>query len=423
MTTSDPQTAFVWTWLPGATGPVVAGRIDVDGPMHTFTYARSYRDRADAVPLYEPELPLVAGMQRPPGGLTIAGRLRDSGPDSWGQRVILTQHFGHLTGTRNVSELSLLTYLLESGSDRIGGLDFQISASEYVQRTASSATIEQLMAAAADIQAGRVLPSPLADALIRGTSVGGARPKVLLADGECGLIAKFASTTDIRPVVKAEGVAMELARRVALNVAPSRVTQVAGKDVLLVERFDRPGGGRRLHIVSALTILGLDEFAGARYGSYALLADHIRRSFTHPAATLHELFSRIVFNILVGNTDDHPRNHAAFVNADSGLTLTPAYDICPQPRSGTEANQAMAIGPNGERTSQLATCLAACHTYLLDTTQAKAIIDTQTDVIQTQWDEAADVARLTELERRQLLHREILNEYAFRKLQDLLQCR
>jgi serine/threonine-protein kinase HipA len=166
--------------------------------------------------------------------------------------------------------------------------------------------------------------------------------------------------------------------------------------------------------VSALTILGLDEFTGARYGSYALLADHIRRSFTSPAATLRELFSRIVFNILVGNTDDHPRNHAAFVNPDRSLTLTPAYDICPQPRSVPQANQAMAIGRNGERSSQLATCLAACQTYLLDTPQAQSIIDAQIDVIQTQWLDAADAARLTELERRQLLRREILNEYVFR---------
>jgi serine/threonine-protein kinase HipA len=413
MTTSDPRSAFVWTWLPGADEPVVAGRIDVDGPMHLFTYARSYRERTDAVSLYERELPLVAGIQRPPGGATIAGCLRDSGPDSWGQRVILAQHLGHLTDASDVGDLSLLTCLLESGSDRIGALDFQASASEYVPRTASSATLEQLMAAAADIEAGRMLPAPLAEALTRGTSVGGARPKVLLADGDRSLIAKFASTTDIRPVVKAEGVAMELARRVGLDVAPSRVIQAAGKDVLLVERFDRPGGGRRLHMVSALTILGLDEFTGARYGSYALLADHIRLSFTNPAATLRELFARIVFNILVGNTDDHPRNHAAFVNADRSLKLTPAYDICPQPRSGTEANQAMAIGRNEERSSQLATCLDACHIYLLDTAQAKSIIDAQTDVIQTQWLEAANAARLTELERRQLFHREILNRYAF----------
>jgi serine/threonine-protein kinase HipA len=166
--------------------------------------------------------------------------------------------------------------------------------------------------------------------------------------------------------------------------------------------------------VSALTILGLDEFTGARYGSYAALADHIRSSFTDPAATLHELFSRIVFNVLVGNTDDHPRNHAAFVNADGSLTLTPAYDICPQPRSVPQANQAMAIGRNGERASQLATCLAACEVYLLGTSQAQSIIDAQIDVIQTHWHDAADRAGLTELDRRQLFQREILNEFAFR---------
>jgi serine/threonine-protein kinase HipA len=207
---------------------------------------------------------------------------------------------------------------------------------------------------------------------------------------------------------------MDLARRVGLNVAPVEIAWVAGKDVLLVDRFDRPAGGRRSHMVSALTILGLDEFTGARYGSYADLADHIRRSFTSPASTLRELFSRIVLNILVGNTDDHPRNHAAFVNADGSLTLTPAYDICPQPRSVPQANQAMAIGREGQRTSQIATCLAASGTYLLSSQQAQEIIDEQIEVIRAQWDEAADAARLSELDRRQLYGREILNEFAFR---------
>jgi serine/threonine-protein kinase HipA len=413
MTISESQTAFVWTWLPDAREPVVAGRIDADGELHTFTYARSYRERSDAMPLYEPELPLTAGAQRPPGALTIAGCLRDGGPDSWGQRVILARHIGHLSPASDVSELSLLTYLLESGSDRIGALDFQASASGYVPRTTSSATLEELMSAAADLEAGRVLSSPLAEVLTRGTSIGGARPKVLLSDSGRSLIAKFSSTTDIRPVVKAEGVAMELARRAGLNVASTGLSRVAGKDVLLVERFDRPGGGLRRHLVSALTILNLDEFTGARYGSYALLADHIRQSFTDPAATLRELFSRIVFNVLVGNTDDHPSNHAAFVNADSSLTLTPAYDICPQPRSVPQANQAMAIGRDGERSSHLTTCLAACEVYLLDTSQAQSIIDAQIDVIKTQWDDAADAAGLTELERKQLFHREILNEFVF----------
>jgi serine/threonine-protein kinase HipA len=414
MTSSDPRQAFVWTWLPGASEPVVAGRIDADGPMHTFIYARSYRQRPDARSLYEPELPLEPERLRPVADLTIAGCLRDSAPDAWGQRVILARHLGHLTGASDVSELSLLTYLLESGTDRIGALDFQDSPTEYVPRPTSSATLEQLMGAAADIENGRLLPPTLAEALTRGTSIGGARPKVLLTGGGRDLIAKFPSTTDIRPVVKAEGVAMDLARRVGLNVAAVRVTEVAGKDVLLVDRFDRHGYGQRRHLVSALTILGLDEFTGARYGSYPDLADRIRQSFTSPTATLRELFSRIVFNILVGNTDDHPRNHAAFVNADGSLTLSPAYDICPQPRSVPQANQAMAISRDGRRTSQISTCLTACETYLLSSAQAQAIIDEQIEIIRTQWEEAARAARLTELDRRQLYGREILNEFIFR---------
>jgi serine/threonine-protein kinase HipA len=414
MTISDPRQAFAWTWLPGAAEPVVAGRIDAEGPVHTFTYARSYRQRADAMALYGPELPLAAGVLRPDGALTVAGCLRDAAPDAWGQRVILARHLGHLTGDSDTSELGLLAYLLESGSDRIGALDFQESPTEYVPRGTSSATLEQLMGAAADIEDGRMLPLPLAEALTRGSSIGGARPKVLLTDAGRSLIAKFSSTGDIRPVVKAEGVAMELARRAGLHAAAAEVTRVAGKDVLLVERFDRPGDGRRRHMVSALTILGLDDFTGARYGSYPALADHIRRSFTDSKATLRELFARIAFNVLVGNTDDHPRNHAAFVNPDGSLTLTPAYDICPQPRSVPQANQAMAIGRAGEHSSQLSTCLAACEEYLLTTAEAKDIIDAQVDTIGTQWRDAADAAQLTELDRRQLLGREILNEFVFR---------
>jgi serine/threonine-protein kinase HipA len=414
MTTSESRTAFVWTWLPGAAEPVVAGRVDAEGPVHVFTYARSYRQRAEAIPLYGPELPLVPGTLRPDGGLTVAGCLRDGLPDSWGQRVILARHLGHLNASSDTGDLSLLTYMLESGSDRIGALDFQESPEQYVPRSESSATLEQLMGAAADLEAGRALPMPLAEALTRGTSIGGARPKALLLDGGRSLIAKFSSATDVRPVVKAEGVAMELARRASLDVAHAEIVSVAGKDVLLVQRFDRPDGSQRRHMVSAMTILGLDEFTGARYGSYALLADQIRQSFTEPEATLRELFSRIVFNVLVGNTDDHPRNHAAFVNADDSLTLTPAYDICPQPRSVPQASQAMAIGRGEERTSQLNTCVDACEVYLLDRADARAIIDAQVDVIRTQWSEAADAARLTELDRRLLYGREILNEFAFR---------
>lgn len=253
------------------------------------------------------------------------------------------------------------------------------------------------------------MPPALDLALLRGTSIGGARPKALVESGDRRLIAKFSSTTDRYPVVKAEGVAMELARRVGLDVAPAEVVRSLDKDVLLVERFDRPSGGTRRLMVSALTMLGLSEMNG-RYASYADLADLVRARFTDPGPTLRELFSRIVFNIAVGNIDDHARNHAAFWDG-TALTLTPAYDLCPQVRSGGEAAQAMAVGRGGERRSQFAVCIRAAHIYHLTTEEAREIVDTQVGTITDEWDDAADKARLTAVERRRLWGTQILNEF------------
>lgn len=213
---------------------------------------------------------------------------------------------------------------------------------------------------------------------------------------------------DSYPVVKAEAAGMELARRVGLQVPDTHVVESSGRDVLLVERFDRgEHSGQRRLIISALTILGLDEMM-APYATYADLATAIRASFTDSKSTLRELFSRIVFNVCIGNTDDHARNHAAFWDGRM-LTLTPAYDLCPQPRSGEEATQAMAIGRDGSRTSRLRVCLDAAPEYQLDRADARAIIDTQVAIINDEWQEAADAARLTGLERAQLWGRQILN--------------
>ena len=137
---------------------------------------------------------------------------------------------------------------------------------------------------------------------------------------------------------------MKLAAACGLNVAPVSMVKAGGKDVLLIERFDRTRAGEDWHrkaMVSALTILGLDEMM-ARYASYEDLAEIIRHRFAKPKETLRELFGRICFNVLCGNTDDHARNHAAFWDGEM-LTLSPAYDICPQGRTGNEATQAMLI--------------------------------------------------------------------------------
>jgi serine/threonine-protein kinase HipA len=404
-----PDEAYVWVWLPGATSPVVAGLLEHRGDVITFTYGRSYLARPDAIPLYQPELPLRTGRISPHDGLHIASCIRDAGPDAWGQRVVLAWRSGTSTAGRDTAELGSLTYLRESGSDRIGALDFQASPSEYVPRTLT-APLTELQQAATAFQEGRPLPEPVATAFLRATSVGGARPKVLLEEEGRHWIAKLSSPGDPYPVVKAEAVGMELARRVGLRVPPTQMIRSLDRDVLLVERFDRTDrpGERRL-LVSALTILGLDEM-WARYATYPELADAIRAGFEHPGATLRELFSRIVFNVCIGNIDDHARNHAAFWDGRQ-LSLTPAYDLCPQLRSGEKATQAMAIDRSGRRDSQLQICLEAAAEYHLDRTEAAEIIGHQLTVITEQWDEAADAAKLTALERRQLWQRQILNPF------------
>ncbi len=214
-------------------------------------------------------------------------------------------------------------------------------------------------------------------------------------------------------MVKAEYVAMRLAARAGLDVTPVRLAHVAGRDVLLVERFDRSrtkNGWTRKAMVSALTLLGLDEMM-ARYASYEDLAEIIRHRFTSPKATLHELFGRLVFNILCGNTDDHARNHAGFWDGEY-LTLTPAYDICPQSRSGNMASQAMLIvGDN--RTSTLATCLEAAPNFQLSERAAKDIIARQVGSIRDAWDDICEEAALTEVERNLFGQRVFLNDFAF----------
>jgi serine/threonine-protein kinase HipA len=163
-------------------------------------------------------------------------------------------------------------------------------------------------------------------------------------------------------------------------------------------------------VVSALTLFGLDELSG-RHASYAELADIIRARFKAPQETLRELYARMVFNVLTGNTDDHARNHAAFWDG-SHLTLTPAYDICPQPRNAREANQAIAIDGNVRRSS-LEACRMAAPKFLLNDFEACAVIDGQVATIQQSWADVCTEAGLSEVDRTFLWQRQFLNAYAF----------
>lgn len=408
-----PREAFVWTWLPGATEPVVAGRLVPDGGRIQFIYGRSYRARADAIPLYLPELPLGPEPIAPLGTLAMSSAIRDGAPDAWGRRVILNKTFGVKAEALDGLELDELVFLLESGSDRIGALDFQASATAYVPRGGGHATLEELLASAEKVEKNLPLTPELDQALHHGSSIGGARPKALVADGRRKYVAKFSSSGDTYSVVKGEYIAMRLAALAGLSVAPVRLVHAAGKDVLLVERFDRvaeENGWRRRAMVSALTMLELDEMQ-ARYASYQDLAETIRFRFTEPTATLHELFARLTLNILVSNVDDHARNHAAFWDG-AQLSLTPAYDICPQGRAGEEASQAMLI-IGQHRSSQIATCLAAAGDFHLATDKAVAIVSKQIETIGGHWQSLCDEADLGQVDRRLFWGRQFLNPFAF----------
>ena len=409
--------AFVWIWLPAEIKPVVAGKLEEDSGLIHFTYGRSYLKRMDdkppAIPIYEPELPLKPGVLPLLRGLEMPGCIRDAAPDAWGRRVIINKQLG-LKGTdTDTTELDELTYLLETGSDRIGALDFQRSPTEYIPRSANNATLEELLESADRVEKGVPLTPELDHALFHGSSIGGARPKALIEDQDTKYIAKFSSGTDLYSIVKAEYIAMRLADLAGLNVAPVKLVKAAGKDVLLIERFDRiplDEGWARKCMVSALTMFGLNDMT-ARYASYEDFAEIVRHRFTEPKKTLKELYSRLVFNILCGNTDDHARNHAAFWDGKE-LTLTPAYDICPQGRTGNEASQAMKISGDNNL-SQLKSCFGVAHHFLLPQKDALSISKRIESIIRKYWDLVCEEAQLSEIDKKRLWKRQFLNPFAF----------
>ena len=210
-----PRAGYVWAWLPGSRTAVPVGQVAAREGRFQFRYMLAYLENPVAVSLYEPELPLRRGWIPPRENMTIAGVLKDASPDSWGQRVIITR----LTGTRGIAaadvELDTLTYLLESRSNRIGGLDLQSSAETYMARS-SGASLLELHTAAQDL-----------------------------------------------------------------------VATAGGRDVLLVRRFDRPGDGTRRMMVSAMTMLGFDDFLGARWSSESPSTYSSPTSMTTPATTPH----------------------------------------------------------------------------------------------------------------------------------------
>ena len=182
----------------------------------------------------------------------------------------------------------------------------------------------------------------------------------------------------------------------------------------MVERFDRMGaaaGHTRRLMLSGLSLLELNEME-ARYASYGDLADRVRQRFSKPQATLIELYRRLVFNVLIGNTDDHARNHSAFWDGRS-LSLTPAYDICPQMRVGQVATQAMDVGGAAGNAATLVNVLSAHRKFQLQKSVAMATINQFIAVVEDNWVSVCEESDLAAAERNRLWGRAVLNPYCF----------
>jgi serine/threonine-protein kinase HipA len=408
---TSATSAYLWIWLPNAYCPIVAGKLIKNEDVFAFAYSKQYLDNPAAIALSPDELPLETGVFVPFGMHKIHSSLRDAAPDAWGRRIIEHEYASTI--------LDELDYMLLSGTNGIGALNLQSGKDVYISRESKDTALSDLLLAVEKIEQRQPLPKALEIALLHGTSVGGARPKALITANNKQYIAKFSSSADHYNVIKAEFVAMKLAKLAGINVANVELFNVNSKQVLLVERFDRQynidGANRtqisRKYLLSGLTLLGLHEME-ARYASYRLLADKIRRNFTNPEQDLLELFKRLVFNILVGNTDDHARNHAAFWDGKN-LHLTPAYDLCPQWRSGFEATQAMAIDGKEGNLSKISNVLSIVDSFQLSVVDANVIIKNMLDVIVHQWDLVANQAGLTEIDKQFFWQKNILNPFCF----------
>jgi serine/threonine-protein kinase HipA len=405
MISKGARECFVYIALPGESRLTTAARFVLGAdragnPRGELVYGRHYLARADAVPIDPIALKLGPSTYHTLDLKGVFGALRDASPDYWGRRVI-EKHSGE-------GDLTEVDYLLYSPDDRAGALAFGLSPQPPAPRREFNRTIElaHLQELADSIIAQDEQERPVAspaqqveELLLLGTSMGGARPKVVVEDEGSLWLAKFNRTDDRFNQARVEHAMLRLARQCGLHTAESRIVTVADRDVLLVRRFDREhitGGYRRARMLSALTLLRAgDTYQDRERWSYVLLAEELRRNSSEPRADARELFLRMLFNALISNTDDHPRNHAV-IAMDRNFRLAPAYDLTPfTPVSVERRDLAMSVGDAG-RYAQADNILSQCARFLLAREEASAIVDAAEAIVKARWYAVAREAGVTE---------------------------
>nr|AYM52370.1 hypothetical protein [Hyalangium minutum] len=396
MTTSDEPGCYVYIQLPGSMDVVTCGRFVQQDGIGQFVYGRSYLSNPRAVELEKFALGLRAGTFTTAKLGGIFGALRDSSPDAWGRTVIERQ--------QGRTDLTETDFLLLSPEDRAGALSFGKSSTPPapVHQFNKVLRLNLLLEEAERIERGLPLSGTQVDDLVHpGSSMGGARPKNVVEDEEGLWVAKFPARSDRWNNAAVEGGMLRLARECGLRVAFGKILSVASKDVLLVRRFDREraaGGYHRHRMVSALTVLDADETLVDRsQWSYIGLADELKRWVSNPDEDLRELFSRMVFNALISNIDDHPRNHA-LVASGTEWSLSPAYDLTPSPQSSTERDLAMEVGSAQHRRANRRNLLSECGRFRLSKEEATHLIDQMKKTVSSRWRDAVKECGGTEVD-------------------------
>ncbi|WP_256221845.1 type II toxin-antitoxin system HipA family toxin [Variovorax sp. OK605] len=334
-----------------------------------FAYGRRYLEDPAAAPLNPEHLPLrdatfVLPETRIRDGGAMPLTLRDALPDNWGRKVL---------EIRQGKPPSDINALLLTNADRIGAMVFSEALPIQSEEPPSAMlSLEALAEASRRVEAGMEI-GPDMHLLLRGGSLGGARPKAAFVHEGKRCIAKFASRGDDHDVEVIEAATLWLADACGIDVPPFLLQPLAMGHALLVERFDRQGPAadeRRFHYLSASALLGV-PYESSR-GSYVELAQLLRRISRQPQHDLAELFRRLVFNLAVGNSDDHVKNHGALRGEDGLWRLSPAFGLVMQ-LGGHTAYQELAILP-GQHASSLALAREAAPHFGMTAGEAEEVI-------------------------------------------------
>jgi serine/threonine-protein kinase HipA len=304
----------------------------------SFVYDDRYLAHPDAYSL-DPALPLVTGTLQTPVGRALFGAFADSSPDRWGrtliQRTERARAKAEATVPRSMSEFDLLLGVRDDL--REGALRFRLSDHAPFLATEDSgvpmlADLPELLNIAARAEQDIADYKDLKRLLRAGSSLGGARPKAHVLDDAGRLaIAKFPSaSSDTWNVMAWEKVALDLAQDAGVIVPRSQLLRMGDRHVLIVDRFDRRDRAR-IGYASAMTML---EASDGDQRSYLEIAGVIEERSPTATADLRQLWRRIAFSILISNTDDHLRNHGFLHERGESWTLSPAFDLNPNPDSG-----------------------------------------------------------------------------------------